>query len=206
MELASMISGITTVAMVLSFGLWGGLVVYLVARWRSYREAGTADPQLGLKTALAMFLTVAYQVLLLGGFLFFAALFTSEEGSARSGGVRYALGVLVPAGLVFAAHWVALARTNAAELPLVPRLFAGVSLLVTGVAGFAALVALFTALIGPGEGGELLRKALAGTLVYATAWVVQGLAFVKRVTSGAPPAGLASFARPVPPPLVPPPG
>jgi hypothetical protein len=204
MELASMITGVTTVAMVLSFGLWVGMVVYIVARWRTYREAGAPDPQLGLKTAIAMFLTLSYQALLLGGFLLFSSLFTKYD-DGRGEGVRLAFGVLVPAGLVFGAHWVALARTNAAELPLVPRLFAGVSLVITGIAGFVALIALFTTLFGRGEGGELLRRALAGVLVYATAWVIQGLAFVKRVTTGAPPAGLAQFARPVPPPAVPPP-
>ena len=204
MELASMISGVTTVAMVLSFGLWAGMVVYLVARWRTYREAGAADPQLGLKTALAMFQTLSYQALLLGGFLLFSSLFTKYD-DGRGDGVRLAFGVLVPAGLVFGAHWVALARTNAVELPLVPRLFAGVSLIITGIAGFVALLALFTTLFGRGEGGEGLRKALAGVLVYSVAWVVQGLAFVRRVTTGAPPAGLQQFARPVPPPAVPPP-
>jgi uncharacterized membrane protein len=203
MEIASMMTGVTSVAMVLSFGLWAGMIVYIVARWRTYREAGAPDPQLGLKTALAMFLTLAYQALLLGGFLLLSSLFTKYDES-RGEGVRVAFGVLVPAGLVFAAHWVALARTNAAELPLVPRLFAGVSLVITGIAGFVALIALFTTLFGRGEGGELLRKALAGALVYSVAWVVQGLAFVRRVTSGAPPAGL-QFARPVPPPAVPPP-
>jgi hypothetical protein len=204
MELASMISGVTTVAMVLSFGLWVGMIVYIVARWRTYREAATPDPQLGLNTAIAMFLTLAYQVLLLGAFLLASALFTTFDDS-RGDGVRLAFGVLVPGALVFGAHWVALARTNAAALPLVPRLFQGVSLVVTGVAGFAALIAFFGALFGRGEGGEFLRKALAGVLVYSIAWVIQGLAFVRRVTTGTPPPGVQEYARPVPPPAVPPP-
>jgi hypothetical protein len=203
MELGAMIGGLTSAAMVLSVGLWVGMVVYIVARWRTYREAGAPDPQLGLKTAIGMFLTVSYQAMLAGAFLLLGSLLTTYDD--RGGQVRLAFGVLVPAALVFGAHWVALARTNAAELPLVPRMFAGVSLIITGGAGFVTLLMFFVTLFERGEGGEGLRKAMSGVLVYSLAWVLQGMKFIARVSTGAPPAGVQQYARPVPPPAVPPP-
>jgi hypothetical protein len=199
MELAGILSGIGTSAMLFSFALWVGVLVYVIARWRSYREAAAPDPQLGLKTALVMFLTIAYQSMLVGGTLLLWAIFTKSGSDGRGDLVRHAFGVLVPSGLVFGAHYVALARTNAAEVPLVPRLFAGVSLIVTGVVGFIALLVLFNGLLARGEAGEDLRVALAATLVYGGAWAYQGVRFVSGRT-GRPP-GYA----PVPPPAVPPP-
>jgi hypothetical protein len=198
MELAGILSGITTVVMLLSVGLWTGVIVYVIARWRSYRENVAPDPQLGLKTAISMFLTVAYQALLMGGALLLWALFTKSGSDGRGDLLRKAFGVLVPSALVFAAHFVALARTNAVQLPLVPRLFAGVSLIVTGLIGFVALLMLFGQLFARGEAGEELRIALAAVLVYASAWVAQGVRFVGRGTA-------SSGYAPVPPPAVPPP-
>ena len=200
-----LLTGITSLAMLLSFGLWVGMVVYVVARWRAYREGASADPQLGLKTAVAMFLTLAFQALLVGGFVLAWAVFTDQGSDGRSDLMRQAFALLVPAGLVFAAHFVLLQRTNALSLPLVPRMFAGVSLIVTGLIGFIALLMLFQVLFKRGDAGEEGRTALAAALVYTSAWVVQGLRFVKRVAQGSPPADVQQYARPVPPPLVPPP-
>ena len=75
--------------------------------------------------------------------------------------------------------------------------------------GLLAVVAGFVA--GPSRAAVGLRRRLAPTfrerpvLVYSIAWVVQGLAFVRRVTTGTPPPGVQEYARPVPPPAVPPP-
>jgi hypothetical protein len=198
MDVLGLLSGVTSIAMLLSAGLWVGMLVYVVARWRTYREAQAADPQLGLKTVLSLFQVVAFQLALYGAFTFFWALFTSEGSEGRGALLREAFALLVPAGLVYGAHFVALQRTNAAALPLVPRMFAGVSLVVTGLIGFAALVALFKGLFAKGEAGEPLRRSLAAVLVYPITWAFQGLQFYKRV-------GGDAFARPVPPPAVPPP-
>ncbi len=199
-----LLSGITAIAMLLSAGLWIGMIVYVVARWRTYREAGANDPQLGLKTALALFLSLSLQLGLLGMFNFFWALFTKGEHGDL---LRDAFALLVPAGLVFGAHLVAIKRSNAEELPLVPRMFEGVSLIITGLIGFAALVMAFKILFARGEAGEEGRMALAAVLVYPAAWVLQGMRFVKRVSTGAPPPGVpsptAEYARAVPPPAVP---
>jgi len=179
------------------------MVVYIVARWRTYREAAPADMHLGLKTAIAFFTTLSFQTALLGGFLFFYGLFTKGGESMRGELMRSAFGVLLPSLIVYGAHFVAMQRTNAAELPLIGRMFAGVSLIQTGFLGFAALILAFVTLFSKGEAGEMGRFVLALVLVYTSAWVIQGLRFMQRVSMGAPPPGVQQYARPVPPPAVP---
>jgi hypothetical protein len=184
----------------LSASFFVPVIIYVVARWRTYREAAPADPQLGLKTALSFFATLSFQTALIGGFLFLYGLFTKGGDSMRGDLMRSAFGVLVPSLLIFGAHFVALQRTNVAELPLIARMFSGVSLIQTGILGFIALVLAFVTLFSRGESGDGGRAVLAAALVYPAAWAVQGLRFLQRVSTGAPPPGLG---RPVPPPVVP---
>jgi hypothetical protein len=187
----------------LAFSFFLPALVYIVARWRTYREAAPADAQLGLKTALSFFSTLSFQTALLGGFLFLYGLFTKGGESMRGDLMRTAFGVLVPSLLVYGAHFVAMQRTNAVELPLVGRMFSGVSLMQTGFVGFIALILGFVTLFSKGESGDMGRMVLAMVLVYTVAWAVQGLRFVQRVSMGSPPPGVQQFARPVPPPAVP---
>jgi hypothetical protein len=205
------------------------VVIYLVVRWRTYREGLPGDPHLGFKTALAFFQTTAYQVALLGVFLFVYGLLTKGGDNTRGDLIRTAFGLLVPSLLVYFAHMVAMSRTNAVQLPLVPRMFAGLSLVHTGVIGFFGLDLAFVSLLSRGESGEAGRIAWSLVIVYTVAWVVQGLRFLRSATSGGPPPGLPLFdlgglgggagglampppavpppgAMPVPPPAVPPPG
>ena len=189
------------------------VLVYVIARWRTYREAAPADPHLGLKTALAFFQVLSFQAALLGLFLFLYGLFTKGGDDHRGEMMRMAFGVLVPSLLIFGAHFVAMQRTNAAELPLVGRMFSGASLIQTGIIGFVSLLAAFITLFSKGEAGEPGRVVLALALVYPIAWGVQGARFLQRSSFGAPPPGAQAYARavpppavPVPPPAVPPPG
>jgi hypothetical protein len=181
-----------------SFAL--ALVVYLVARWRSYRENLAPDAHLGLKTALGLFSLLAFQIGIYGVATFVWGLVTSQEGDGRGDIMREAFGLLVPAAGVYAVHYFTLLRTNAAVQPLVPRLFAGVNLLMTGVIAFAVLLVAFGTLFERGESGEPGRRVLGLALVYPLAWALLAHRFL-RVAAGASPVR----AVPVPPPAVPPP-
>ncbi len=192
------------IAPLLGFSFMLPVIVYIVARWRTYREGAPGDPHLGLKTVISFFQFLSFQLALVGIFLFLYGLFTKGGDEMRGSLMRTAFGVLVPSLLVYGAHFVALQRTNVVELPLIHRMFAGVTLFQTGIAGFFALVAGFVTLFAKGEQGDVARMVLAMVLVYTSAWVVLALRFVQRVSTGAPPPGVQQFAsRPVPPPAVP---
>jgi hypothetical protein len=201
MEMLQML-GVSAVAGIMSLGSFVAVAVYVIARWRTYREQAPADPHLGLKTALAWFSTLAFQAALVGLFMFAYGLFTKGEGGDL---IRSAMGILLPAALVYGAHFVALTRTNAAELPVVVRMFSGASLIVSGTVGFVVLILAFTTLFQRGESGDFGRTVLAAVLVWPVAWIVQGWRFLQKsnLAGGGLPPGSGAFARPVPPPAVP---
>jgi hypothetical protein len=189
-------------------------VIYVIARWRTYREGLPGDPHLGLKTAIGFFSFLSLQTFLVGAVLFFFGIIQKGDGGES---IRTGLAMFLASGLVFGAHFVAAQRTNTRELPLIERMFVGSSLIVTGLFGFLALVALFVVLFQKGEGGNVLRGLLAANLIYLPAWGFQGLRFLQRTGFGGPPPGAGQFARPgsvpvpppavpLPPPAVPPPG
>jgi hypothetical protein len=195
--------GVSAIAGLMSLGSFMAVAVYVIARWRTYREQAPADPHLGLKTALAFFSTLAFQAALIGIFMFAYGLFTKGEGGDL---IRSAMGILVPSALIYGAHFVALTRTNASELPVVVRMFAGASLIVSGTVGFVVLILAFTTLFSRGDSGDEGRAILAAVLVWPVAWIVQGWRFLQKSSlmmgGGLPPGG-GAFARPVPPPAVP---
>lgn len=184
------------------------VVIYIVARWRAYRDNQVADPHLGFKVALSFFKIASYQLCLLGLFLLVYGLMTDLGDEAQEMMLRLAGGFIVPGLIVYAAHFVALTRTNAMELPAVSRMFAGLNLLQTGLIGNLALVMGFVMLFQEGDSGEGGRIAWSLVIVYTVAWVVQGLLFAREVTMGAPPPAVAQFAQRTPPPAAPypPPG
>jgi hypothetical protein len=162
------------------------VLAYLVARWRIYRESESPDPQLGLKAVLSFFQVMAYQAMLVGGVIVVSGLLGTSF--TREAAVRSGVGVVLPAALVYAAHRLALGRTNAGERPTLPRMFDGISLGLTGIVGFTALLMAGVALFQRGSSPD--RTIWALVLVYGTAWVVQALSFVNRVT--APPVAPAT--------------
>ena len=180
--------------------LFAPVVVYVVARWRTYREGPGPDPQLGWKTAIAFFKLLALQLALAGLYCLVDGVLRGEE-RGRGELLRLAVGLLVPAALVYGAHHAAGQRTNALEQPIAPRLFAGVGLMLTGLVAFGALVAgcvlLFQKHVGEGD----LRQAWSLAVVYGVAWATQGVAFARGLPGAPPPLAVAQYAaRPGPPP------
>lgn len=202
--LAGPVMGI--VAMLISITIFAPIVLYLVARWKAAKDPDT-DRHLGLKVALHYFSISAFQLGLAGLTLLVWAMITTAPSEMKSVFNRIALGMLVPAGLVFAAHFSLLKRTNDAERTAVRRLFAGYNLIVTGLLGFIALVIAFQALFAKGSSGEMGRAAGAMVLVYGTAWAIVGWRFGKEVLFGGPGATSASPPQPgssaSPPPSAP---
>jgi hypothetical protein len=167
------ISPIVTVAVALP------VIIYIVARWRTYRDHGGGDPHLGAKVALSVFKIASFQLLLAAGFLMLYGLLTSMEGEGRTNLFRVAGGLFLPGLIVFAAHSIALNATNWRSMPAVVRMFNGVNLVQTGIAGFAALVLACMLMLQKDVPGEMNRLAWSMVLVYVPAWIGQGALFLR---------------------------
>jgi hypothetical protein len=157
-------------------GIFGPMVLYLVARWRDQREP-LPDPQLGLKFALNFFKWQGYQVALVGVAVLIWSILTSMPSEFRETLWRPAFGALVPGLLVFGVASYALTRTNHLERPQVGRLIAGFNMMLTGIVGFGTLVMAFQVLFAKGESGEPGRTIWSFTVVYVGAWVAQTVLF-----------------------------
>ncbi len=167
------ISPIVTVAAALP------VIIYIVARWRSYRDHGGGDPHLGAKVALSVFKIASFQLLLAAGFLVLYGLLTTMNGEARTNLIRLAGGLFLPGLVVFAAHSIALNATNWRSMPAVVRMFNGVNLVQTGIAGFVALVLACVLLLQKDVPSEMNRLAWSMALVYVPAWIGQGAMFMR---------------------------
>jgi hypothetical protein len=155
------------------------VIIYIVARWRTYRDYGGGDPHLGIKVAICVFRIAAFQLLLAGGFLFLYGLMTTMDGEARMNILRLAGGLFIPGLVVFAAHTVALHATNVASMPAVARMFNGVNMVQTGVGGFVSLVLVSVLMLQKDVPSEMNRMAWSLLLVYLPAWVAQGALFMR---------------------------
>ena len=167
------ISPIVTVAVALP------VVIYIVARWRTYRDHGGGDPHLGIKVAICVFRIAAFQLLLAGGFLMLYGLMTTMDGEARINILRLAGGLFLPGLVVFAAHTVALHATNAESMPAVVRMFNGINLVQTGLTGFVSLVLVSVLMLQKDVPSEMNRLAWSLLLIYVPAWVAQGAMFMR---------------------------
>jgi hypothetical protein len=165
---------------VLSLWVTGPLLIYPIARWKAHRE-GIHDPQLGLKVALEFFALLAFQLLLLALVIVIFTLFSKESSSDKGQLYRIGFALLIPSAAVLGAHLVLLKRTNQDQYPGVRRLFLGYNLLVTGLAGFFALLFAFQMFFKKGSAGNEGRFALAAVLVYIGAWVASGFQFGRLV-------------------------
>jgi hypothetical protein len=177
-------------------GLAIPIVLYIVARWRLYKENLPHDPYLGLKVALSMFRVAAYQMSLAAGFVLVYSMMSDMPEEAKSAITRTAAGVLVPSLLIWGLHVGILAQTNARELPQVSRMFSGLALIQTGVLGFTALVMLCVIYFQKGPAGELGRMAWSAVLVFTTAWFAQGVMFLRDIQGHVPPPEVAQIPRP----------
>ncbi len=167
------VSPIVTVAAALP------VVIYIVARWRTYRDYGGGDPHLGMKVALCVFRIAAFQLLLAGGFMMLYGLLTTMNGEARTSIFRLAGGLFIPGLLVFAAHTVALHATNFQRMPAVVRMFDGINMVQTGLTGFIALTLASVLMLQKDVPSEMNRLAWSLVLVYLPAWIGLGAMFMR---------------------------
>jgi hypothetical protein len=158
----------------ITFTLFGPMVLYVIARWRAHR-APAVDPQLGLKFALHWFSTSAFHLALVGVALLVYTLIGPGPSSAKGDMYRVAFALLVPAGAIYGIHVMLLRRTNDLEVPGVRRLFLGYNMIVTGLVGFVALVAGFQIMFAKASFGGAGHLAASAVLVYCAAWAVLGM-------------------------------
>jgi hypothetical protein len=200
-----------TVGPLISVAALSPIVLYIVARWRAHREP-IADPQLGIKFVLHYFSIIAFHLALAGATLLIYTMIKPGGGSetmdseSKSESYRMAFGFLLPAGMVLAAHLAMIRRTNDVQFPGVKRLFYGFNLLITGLAGFAALVIGFQALLFKGSTHGMAHFGGAAILVYCTAWGLLAWRFDQLVigSSGFSAVGGGSIVMPQAPPPPPP--
>ncbi|HEY8141983.1 MAG TPA: hypothetical protein VIG06_04905 [Kofleriaceae bacterium] len=167
------ISPIVTVAAALP------VIIYIVARWRTYRDYGGGDPHLGAKVAICVFRIAAFQLLLAGGFMISYGLMTTMDGEARTSIFRMAGGLFIPGLLVFATHTIALHATNFESMPAVVRMFNGINMVQTGIMGFVALTLACILMLQKDVPSEMNRMAWSLVLVYVPAWIAVGAMFLR---------------------------
>lgn len=170
--MAAMIAAMVTMTM------FAPIVLYVIARWRAHRDP-LVDHQLGIKFALHYFAMTAFQLALAAGVVLVWAMISKVPSEYKGTFYRTAFGLLVPAGIVLAAHLALLKRTNDDQRTGVRRLFLGYNLIVTGLFGFIALIMTFQALFAKGSSGEIGRVAGAMILVYGTSWGLIGYKFAQ---------------------------
>lgn len=183
------------IAPVIGILFWIPALIYVVARWRTYRE-GHSDAQLGLKVVMSLFKIVSYQMALGGLFLLVYALMSDAPDETQETVLRTAGGMLLPSIIVYGIHFYAYNRTNHREMPTVDRLFGGVNLLITGLIAFGALIVACQLLFQKKSDAEHARLAWSFVITYSLAWLGQGLLFARLATL--PPA--VPNGAPAPPP------
>ena len=148
-------------------------VVYVLLKWRSYRDGSSPDPQLGIKVVLYYFKTLAYHVFLASCAVFFYGLLAGESDAIKVG-----LGLLISSGILYVVHSILIQRlSNTRAFPLTARIYAGFNLIMVGLLGMVSFVITVTLLIDKGQ--ESIKLPLAWVVVYAIAWVYQTLYFCK---------------------------
>jgi hypothetical protein len=148
-------------------------IVYIFIKWRSYRDNSPQDPQLGMKTVLYFFKTLAYHTIIAALAVLFYGVLTSKGDTIEIG-----LGIFISSGLIYILHHFFIPRlTNTREFPLTERIYTGFNLIIVGLVGMISFVItaafLFDNFL---KNGEL---PLSIFIVYTIAWVVQTLLFCK---------------------------
>ncbi len=141
------------------------VAVYILIKWRAYRDGAVNDPLLGAKTLFYFFRTIAYQILLLGTALIFYAVLNAEfDNEAKIG-----LGLFTGGGLIFLLFHFLRHRLLNAEL--VKRVFNGFNLIVAGIIAMISMIAFFIFLFYGRM--ESIKLPLAGFLTYGLAALFQ---------------------------------
>ena len=148
-------------------------IVYIFIKWRSYRDNSPPDPQLGMKTVLYYFKTLAYHAVIASLAILFHGVLGGESDAIDVG-----LGIFISCGIIYIVHYIIIPKlTNTHEFPLTARIYTGFNLIIVGLVGMVSFVITVTMLIDKG-----LKKAqlpLAVFVVYAIAWVIQTILFCK---------------------------
>ena len=152
--------------------------IYLVLRWRAYKEQSPADPQLGLKTLLYYFRTMSYHLILVGEF---CLLYGLMEESSRWIMLRMSAAMFLGGGLIYGFHvfWL-VKHTNTTEFPNVARLYNGFNALMCGLVGMGALVSCLGALLAEEPVWEVFKVGAALFVVYGSAWFAQTTLLIRR--------------------------
>ena len=163
-------------------------VIYLVLRWRGYREGAPPEPQLGLKVVLHYFRTIGYHVLLGGGFCLLYGLWSEDQRWLL---LRLAAALLITGGVVFGLHvWFLVRFSDNASRPAVSRLYNGFNALVCGLVTTGALAAGLGGALAEDPAWEMVRVCAALVVVYGASWFGQTRLLIRRTppAAGPPPA------------------
>lgn len=183
------------IAPIITVAVAAPVIMYIVARWRTYRDGGPPDPQIGLKVAISWFRLASYQLLLCGGFLLLYGIIGDLGSRGKEEIMRIAGGLMFPAAIIYAAHHVAIGFTNARERPMVVRMFSGFNLIQTGIIGFTALMLAGILLFQKNTPTQLNRMAWSMVLVYVPAWCGQGMFMARDLFGANMPAAVARFTN-----------
>ncbi len=163
------------------------VIIYVIARWRSHDDSAP-DPQLGIKVALCWFKIAAYHLVLAAAFIMLLTLLVDMPDFVSKRMIRLGAGLALPSAIIFGVHEFALRQTNSSQRPSVSRMFAGVSLVQSGLLAFTGLIMGGILLFQEDTPSELNRVSLCMILVYGAAWVMQGTNLMKDVTAHLPTA------------------
>ncbi|MBL4633138.1 MAG: hypothetical protein JKY56_04655 [Kofleriaceae bacterium] len=170
------------------------ILIYIVARWRSHKEDTSPDAQIGIKVAMCWFKVAAFQLLLMAGLLLSYATITDLPSNLGEQLIRVALGIALPSSIILGVMFVVLRTTNTEQRPAVHRMFAGVSLIQTGLVAFSALLYGGIALFQKNVPTEINRLIFCAVAVYGIAALMQGRSFLGLATGrGGLPLATASI-------------
>lgn len=152
-------------------------IVYIFIKWRSYRGEAPPDPQLGTKTVLYYFKTLAYH----GGLVALVFICNGLIGMIISE-LLMGMGLFVAFAIIYGIHTYLIHKlTNTRQYPLTARAYTGFNLIITGFVGTISFGYIAGTLLGSiSRGTEMI---LACLIVYCTAWIFQTISFCKPLIS-----------------------
>lgn len=147
--------------------------VYVILRWRQAREGEPGDPQLGMKVALHYFATIGWHVTLVATFILIYSLVV-DSSRMQEVFMRMGAGLLLGGVIVYGLHRVLLGRlTDSATRPNVTRMFKGLNLVLCGLIGMSALIAMCVMITQESVPEEPFKVGGILMLVYLSAWASQ---------------------------------
>jgi len=150
-------------------------IIYIFLKWRSYRDNSPADPQLGMKSVLYYFKTLAYHACLAALSTLFFGLIKSESKFIEIG-----LGLFISSGILFIIQFLLIQKlTNTAIFPLTARVYNGFNMIIVGLVTMVSFMISLTLLIS--DGLKNIHLPLTIFIVYSIAMVIQTISFCNPV-------------------------